>query len=237
MVSTGNTAGFSRYPNFDPATFLCHCDTAPLVDDLGHAVSTYLNILNLSDTYAKFGAKALYFDGTYYVVSAATPDYDAYGHDFTVDFWFLTDIGTWSATPLFNMNYLNISVVDPYTMRVATQNNGGQDLDVSFALGGGIPLSSQVWYHLAFVYNHATTTWALYLNGTSLGSGSESTFNSNQLLFGYTSTFANNLYLDELRFTNNQAVWASNFTPPASPYQASGTTGVAAHMLSYGDKL
>jgi hypothetical protein len=82
-----------------------------------------------------------------------------------------------------------------------------------FVTNGNLPLNT--WAHLALVRNGSTTT--LYLNGTSVASGTSTnpTDNTSPLQMG-TSGFIG--YINDFRITNGLARYTSNFTPPTAAF-------------------
>lgn len=93
-------------------------------------------------------------------------------------------------------------------------------------------VNQNTWYHIAVVRSGTTTT--IYLNGTSIVSGTL----GNQNLYSVTPMWIGrqdiispsypgdfNGYISNLRFVKGTAVYTSNFTPPTAPVTAiSGTS-------------
>ena len=80
-------------------------------------------------------------------------------------------------------------------------------------------LSNNTWTHVAFVRNSGTLT--IYLNGTSIGSVSNSSNIFGGITIGAqydTATYYPyfNGYIDDLRITNGLARYTANFTPPTA---------------------
>ena len=118
-------------------------------------------------------------------------------------------------------------------MQTRTNASGADGMDVSLE-GGGITISvgssfmlrttgtylQNKWNHIAVVRN-GTTTWTVYLNGSSIGSTfnfSGSTGTSLALgaksFTGYNEFF--NGYISDFRYVIGTAVYTSNFTPPTA---------------------
>jgi hypothetical protein len=84
-------------------------------------------------------------------------------------------------------------------------------------------IAKTTWHHVALVRSGTTTS--IYLNGTSVASGTLSNQTINQVhpiwvggqnLPNYNHYF--NGYIDDLRITKGVARYTSNFTPPAAPF-------------------
>jgi hypothetical protein len=74
------------------------------------------------------------------------------------------------------------------------------------------------WTHIAYVRNGTTGT--LYVNGSSVATGTDSnSYTASSLLIGkyFGSNYYVNGYISNLRVVNGTAVYTSNFTPPSSP--------------------
>ena len=87
------------------------------------------------------------------------------------------------------------------------------------------------WYHVAAVRNGTTVT--LYVNGTSIGSGTNATNSQNTSApfrvgsIGYTNfEYYFPGYISNLRLVNGTAVYTSNFTPSTTPLTAITNTAI-----------
>lgn len=100
--------------------------------------------------------------------------------------------------------------------------------EIAYDLLGGTGISQGVFYHVAVV--HSGTTVKYYINGTLIYSYTATkTFSSIKLTGNYyynapaaggVFTYSGNTYIDEMRLCNS-ALYSSNFTPPASPFDSS----------------
>ena len=89
------------------------------------------------------------------------------------------------------------------------------------------PTSLNVWNHYAVVRNG--TTFTVYINGTSIGSGSSSInipAQGDVFRIGNTTGFPIAGYISNFRLVNGTAVYTSNFTPPTSPLTAIPNTQI-----------
>ena len=87
------------------------------------------------------------------------------------------------------------------------------------------------WYHVAAVRNGTTVT--LYVNGVSIGSGTDATNSQNTSApfrvgsIGYTNfEYYFPGYISNLRLVNGTAVYTSNFTPSTTPLTAITNTAI-----------
>jgi hypothetical protein len=180
-------------------------------------------------SYKKFGTHSLKFVAAGdYVSFPDHADWDLASGDLTIDFWIY-----FVAMPSGNS-----------TMVVSRWNGSGNKWATYFQPSGNISVgiigSSELatgsayttgqWYHIAYVRSGSTTT--MYKNGTSVGSGTGTYFNDDSvpLILGNHSTYAGNMYLDEIRISDT-ARWTSNFTSPTVAY----TTDANTKLLIHGD--
>lgn len=118
-------------------------------------------------------------------------------------------------------------------MQTRTNSGGADGMDVSLE-SGGITISvgssfmlrgsgtflQNKWNHIAVVRN-GSTTWTVYLNGSSIGSPFTFTGSTGVSLAigaksfsGYNEFF--NGYISDFRYVKGTAVYTSNFTPPTT---------------------
>jgi hypothetical protein len=136
--------------------------------------------------------------------------------------------------------FFNVTVKDAAIANVAALfstrggGTGADGFDVQITTAGAVQIGTSgatlftssnslvtngLWYHLAIVRN-GTTDWTVYLNGSSIGTLSNSTnFTSVNL---YLGVFGGNTqdwfkgYISNFRYTRD-AVYTSNFTPSITP--------------------
>jgi len=183
----------------------------------------------ISTTQSEFGGSAGYFDGNgSYISTPNSTDFDF--NTFTIDFWIrfitLPSNGQYNVlieqaddhgAPSFNMQNQNGTYV------FGIYNNG------SYMIRENSPgLSTNTWYHLAFVRNGSN--WMIFQDGIQCGG---TTFNSAawthpnaQFKVGadWNGTSSLNGYIDELRISNGVARWTSDFTPQTDEYQPAEPT-------------
>ena len=84
-------------------------------------------------------------------------------------------------------------------------------------------LSGSTWYHIAVCREGTGTNQTkIYINGSNDGTGTVSTnFNQTNVMYvgaNRTGGDAMNGYIDDLRITQGQALYTSNFTPPTQAF-------------------
>ena len=126
----------------------------------------------------------------------------------------------------------------------ATFNTSGYFLELNYTAAGRVsfvpvPFGNRIesatavftnntWNHIAYVRNGTTVT--IYVNGTSVASGTASVIaNSEPLTIGQTGNGWNgryyfNGYISDFRFVKGTAVYTANFTPPTQPLSAVANT-------------
>lgn len=166
---------------------------------------------------SKFGGASALFDGTSDSLSmAASSDWDlgAVGSgDFTIDFWVRFNV-------VASQQRL-ISAGTGWELYMASATSIGLWTAPATQTTWAWTPSTGTWYHVAL--ERVTNVLRLYVNGTSLGDGTDRDMGSasNSL---YIGTYVNgstgplNGWMDEIRVSKGIARWTSNFTPPASAY-------------------
>jgi hypothetical protein len=193
--------------------------------DAGVVDNTMLNNIEtfgdvrVSRAVSKFGAGALYFDGTGDYLSIPNNFWMNLGATFTIEFWFYR---TANAAMRILSRQDSSSPYNGYNIsygEVAGQwYFDASGTSITFADGG---LSDQ-WVHYAWVVNG--TSGKVYRNGTSVGTATQSAqtpSTNTTLLIGMREGSTNYLngYLDDLRISKGVARYTSNFTPPTSALQ------------------
>ena len=178
----------------------------------------------ISTDYSVFGGASLKLDGSNgsYISIPASPDWNFSGN-FTIDFWW-KDVGGSNSYPIISMGdtsgSYSLLITDTNGGIVLSLSSNGINWDISNYIQIGTS-SGTGFDHFAIV--RAGSTYYTFQNGVLTGSiGSQlSPFysGSNSLNIGYWSGYGYAMgYLDEFRISNGIVRWASNFTPPSSPY-------------------
>ena len=185
------------------------------------------NGASINTTTYKFGGGSVYFNGTSWIDTIDSSDFDIGSGDFTIDCWFkkAANNETMMLCAQSDSSASNIS------FQFSVDGNGDNKPSGGIRSGStfyGVSTSSTAvtdtnWHHLALVrYGNAIT---LYLDGNNVGSGSCSGITANnssyKMAIGrcgeYNGLYFNG-YLDEFRFSKGIARWTNNFNPPSTEY-------------------
>jgi hypothetical protein len=167
----------------------------------------------------KYGAGAMYFDGTGDWLILPRNDLTNFGTgDFTVEGWVYSQVTgstyrtIFSAGASFQLYYRNDEIELYLSANDSTYFINGLKSPSSF--------TTNTWHHFAVVRNGSN--FNVYLNGISGSTGTSSsavfhsTANPSIGIYGTTSQFPWTGYMDDLRITKGVARYTSNFTPPSS---------------------
>ena len=211
-------------------SLLCNFTNGGIIDA---AMSNDLETVDgasISTTQSKFGGSSMYFDGSGdKLLIPDSQNFNFGSGDFTVECW---------VYPTANASYAGVftkrssgAVYAPVQVLI---NSGTMALFAStsgsaWAINTNASSSPSLntWSHIAVARNGSTMT--LYLNGTSVASGSVSTSalmtNTAQFVLGAegatdTGNYAG--YIDDFRITKGYARYTANFTAPAAPFVTFG---------------
>ena len=175
----------------------------------------------ISTSVKKYGTGSMYFDGTGDYLKFIPGANCAFGTgDFTVEGWFYV---TNNLNDIYFFDTRNASQTS--NCWGCGYGQGGTSGRLAFYIGTGFVQTSgsvgslNTWMHIAFVRANGTLT--IYLNGSSVASGSLTDNASTVSTLGYigiryTETFPFAGYIDDLRITKGYARYTSNFTPPTA---------------------
>ena len=181
----------------------------------------------ISTSVSKFGGGSIAFDGNGDGLYRPNTDLFNFGTgNFTIEFWLYYS----SKTGYQTIASLGYSPGASTGWLIQTGNGDGkvifyvQTSGTVIASDTGSTVNTGQWYHIAIVRNSGTTT--IYRDGTSVGSGSDSTNYSTTGVFyigGGTSTGFNggyfNGYIDDFRITKGVARYTgSTYTVPTAPF-------------------
>jgi len=185
---------------------------------------------------------SMHFDGAGDYLSLLTDsDWDFGSGDFTIDFWAKfnvlsvqhTLINVWEDYNATDNWYLYLSA-DNYIEMFPYGYQSGAGPHII----GTTTITTDTWYHLAWVFDG--TDYKCYLNGNEEMSwtGTPGSNANHPLIIGINADSLSsqplNGYMSELRISKGIARWTSNFTPPTEPYTPDEYTKLLLHME--GDK-
>ena len=175
----------------------------------------------ISTAQSKFGGSSLYFDGnsSNYLQMPMKPEIMIWGNDFTIEghVYLLSYGSTRNLLTNSVSNSDGMTGIYVYTTgQIAIGKIGTNEIVSS---SGVIQLNT--WYHVAIVRSSNVVT--IYVNGVSVATGDTTRIGSsttNPITIGRNFQTTGNAawygYIDDLRITNGQALYTSNFTVPTS---------------------
>jgi len=180
--------------------------------------------------------KGIYFDGTGDLLSIAdNADLEIGSDNYTIDFWYLTNslvaggttkqiLGKYITTGNQKEYFIHLDenekIVAGYTTNGST--------DITMISANAVTLNT--WYHISFVHNGSELY--LFVNGIlqETDTGVATVFAGTAALtiaaYNGATTGNHSGFLQNIRFTKGEALWTSNFTPPAlnSTYETTANT-------------
>jgi len=200
---------------------LLHCDgtnnSTTFIDSSSQARTMTANGgAKLVTAQQKFGTASYLVDGVNGTfVTAPHISADDFGAgSFTIDMW--VRFNTISQKYIINRN---ASVVNNCDLLMNSSSNVQFFIMGSTVINATWSPSTAIWYHIAFVRNGSACDF--YVNGTSVGSGSNSSSvtDTNGWAIGgaRNGVLCFDGWLDEIRISN-VARWTTAFTPETTPY-------------------
>jgi len=181
----------------------------------------------ISTSVKKYGTGSMYFDGSGdYLTAPSNPAYNLGSGSFTVEFWLYPntitipnpDNESWLVARTNYSSDIGWSVFQAnQQIRFRIGNTGG-------TIATGNVITATTWQHIAVVRSGSTIS--IYVNGTSQGSGTNSSFTDASTVLvvgGITATTGWNGnkpldgYIDELRISK-VARYTTTFTPPTAAF-------------------
>jgi len=176
----------------------------------------------ISTSVKKYGTGSLAFDGTGdYLVSAPSPNNILGGGDFTLEFWLYPSNTSSAYRALVSSETYNPGTTGGWSLY---QNGTSFELWIvpSNIITATSAITASVWQHVALC--RASGTLRLFVNGTSVGSVSNTTSLTGQkiLIGDNLGSYFYNGYLDDLRITKGYARYTATFTPPTAALPDTG---------------
>lgn len=184
-----------------------------LVSNMGESDLTFYLSLEGADSIYALG-NALKFDGyNDYVEVPDVPSLSAIGGAFTLEFWMKVEESSFQTREILGKWGKGMESDDEYCLNV--RNTGKLELDISGSAGGfsriwSNPILPYTWVHVAEVFDSASTSYKLFINGILESDTTPSTLtmnrNTNQpfRMGTYDNYYFSNFkgQLDEIRIWN-----------------------------------
>ena len=230
----GKVGGGSLVLSDSYTKLLLHMDgsngSTTFTDEKGKTFSIGSGSPIISTAQGKFNQSA-YFNGSSYITTPYSKDFNFGAGDFTIDFWvYFTSLNA-NGTYVISQMSGDWSACTNNGFLVAAWSDGsfscwaGKGSSASYLNTTSGKLSINTWKHIALVRNE--TSLKAYAGGdevASLDVGSSTYTSNSPLRIGgraYNSEPTNewmNGYVDEVRISKGIARWTAAFTPPTSPY-------------------
>ena len=180
----------------------------------------------ISTSVVKYGTGSLAFDGTGDYLAGPASLTGVFGTgNFTIEAWVYTTASSGTQC-VFDTRFTDASTAGCFFGLYSS--NAVLFYTSATVLTGGT-VTANTWNHIAAVRSGTTVT--VYLNGTSVASGTRSNdFTQNYVQIGgspfVTSSTPNSFfgYIDDLRITKGYARYTANFTPPTAAFPNIGPT-------------
>ena len=197
-------------------TLLVNGTNAGVYDSTAKNVITTAGTAVISTAQSKFGGSSIYFatsgDGLTIPANSLLSTFST--GNFTIEFWMrYTTPGAVIADLIRSTTW---AIVDYSNGNLYWQNAYASSSLLFYNHGS---LSDGNWHHVAVVRS-ATSTLTMYVDGTAIGSGTDSnSYNTNSAVtIGIGGSYGQFLgYMDEIRITK-YARYTSNFTPTTSAF-------------------
>ena len=182
---------------------------------------------SISSTNKKFGTGGLVLNGSSRLFLSYSPNFDFGTGDFTIEFWMNSPVA-WTSQPS-SAGILSHKASDS-TNGWVIYRDGFYPTKLNARLAGALPYcatastpSQGVWEHWALTRQGTTVNWFKngVLDATCTITAATNIADSTATFYvGYSQTWGGylNAALDEVRITNGQARYTSNFTVPAAEF-------------------
>lgn len=180
-----------------------------------------------TSVHSKFGGTSVTFDGNGdYLSTPDSADLELGNSDFTIDFW----VRPTSVSSGVIVIKRTSSIFAPFSIFFKSSGTlglyssaSGNSWDVASNRTIATGLTTNAWYHVAFV--RSGSTFYTFVNGIQTDSftSSSTLYDNNQALLigGDTASGGGGYFsgqVDEFRYSVGVARWISNFTPPTEAY-------------------
>lgn len=200
-------------------SFLLNFTNAAILDNAMMAVPETVGNAQISTSVKKYGTGSLYFDGTGdYLSIPPTSEFEFGTGDFTVECWFYASTVSGGEIPVYKQHGGVDAICE---IRISSSKIYGKTATDQTVGAGTTTLSTNTWYHVAFV--KSSNVYSLYLNGVSEGGTVTNATRINRpttvrVGSNQTAVFFFTGYIDDLRVTKGVARYTANFTPPTAAF-------------------
>lgn len=177
---------------------------------------TAFGTATLSTTKSKLGGTSMFFDGTSYISTPSSVDWDFGTTDFTIDCW-LNATEYKSRNHIFG-NMSDASLAGGMLMEIGSDQAPSFNINgVAYSFGSSpLEFSTGMWHHVALT--RISDILTLFVDGMSVGSVScpANIISTNPLYIAQAypnSEWRFNGYIDEFRIITGVAKWTANFNP------------------------
>ena len=205
----------------------------------GHTITASGNVAH-STAVTKVNATSIKFDGSgdhLKWAQSGHADFTLGTGDWCIEGWFYRAAlsGTGNYSYIIDFRYASNNTDRP-AIYMSTGNNIHFDINGT-KINSSTDPSMSTWFHLAVAKNSGTTT--MYLNGTSVGTYSDSVdyLVGRPWLGDYpqVNSYCINGYMDEVRISKGNARYTGNFTPSTTPHTIdSDTVFLLSGVRNYG---
>jgi len=175
----------------------------------------------ISTAQSKWGGSSMAFDGTGDYLNAASSAAFTFGTgSFTIEGWHYLTASSTSTKYLFDQR---VSGQGFFPALYISSGSYNVYINSTIPINAGTVVAN-TWVHWALVKNSGTSTTTLYINGTSVGSFSDSNNYSSTAQFRIGSEFTAAAlydwqgYIQDFRVTKGYARYTANFTPPTAAF-------------------
>ena len=198
--------------------------SAAITDATTKNVLETVGDVGVSTAVSKFSGSSMFFDGTGDVLKSVPSITNVLSNgNFTIEFWlYPTNTSSAYRALVSSENYPGTAggwslYQNGTSIEFWITSAGSATINASSAIAAG------TWQHLAL--SRSSGTLRLFVNGTSVGSVSNSTsFTGQQIWIGDNNSSGGGLYfyngyMQDLRITTGAARYTANFTPTATAFQ------------------
>ena len=177
---------------------------------------------------------SVFMSGSSYISlpSSAAFNWNAGGTDLTIECWVkLSEFASpnvciWTTSTALSDGHTSLYYYPDGSIEIGKV--GINNLSAQGVTAGVLQIG--VWTHIAVVRKASTTTTTIYINGTSVASGTTNVWSTGNRPFAigkwFNSTPTLRGYVSNLRVVNGTEVYTGNFTPSTSPLTAITNTSL-----------